>query len=220
MGPSFSSRSILASMPRGLFSGAGPLRSWQSSWPRLLVRPRRGTERTCVLPTFEECDNEAGARVATARIEGSAPGNCTDRGRFAWQPRRSWERASQIALRKVLFEIPRIKKGTGSEPLLLTPFLRLPFLSPSSFHSRALAPLRPAAHPLSQPFQHTPHPQKMPRAGSSRRDTSSADSVLPKSRIVNEEGAEKVRKLMVPAGQWEVSVVTPASLPPFARRPG
>ena len=49
----------------------------------------------------------------------------------------------------------------------------------------------------------------MPRAGSGRRFTSSSDSVLPKSRITNEEGAEKVRKLMVPAGQREASVVTP-----------
>ena len=37
---------------------------------------------------------------------------------------------------------------------------------------------------------------------------------------MNEEGAEKFRNLMVPAGQREASVVTPANLPPSTRRPG
>ena len=54
----------------------------------------------------------------------------------------------------------------------------------------------------------------MPRAGSSRRDKPGSNSVLLESRIVNEEGAEKVRKLMVLAGQREASVVSPVSFPP------
>ena len=37
---------------------------------------------------------------------------------------------------------------------------------------------------------------------------------------MNEEGAEKVRKLMVPARQRGVSVVMPASYMPSTRRPG
>ena len=58
----------------------------------------------------------------------------------------------------------------------------------------------------------------MPKAGSSRRDKG-LDSMLPESRIVNEEGAEKVRKLMVPEGQREASVVTPVSFPPITDPP-
>ena len=57
----------------------------------------------------------------------------------------------------------------------------------------------------------------MPRAGSSHRDKG-PDSILPESRIVNEEGADKVRKMMVPEGQQEASVVRPASFPPVTDR--
>ena len=53
----------------------------------------------------------------------------------------------------------------------------------------------------------------MPRAGSSRRDKG-VDSILPESRFVNEEGADKVQKMMVPEGQREASVVRSVSFPP------
>ncbi|XP_062213646.1 uncharacterized protein LOC133914584 [Phragmites australis] len=43
---------------------------------------------------------------------------------------------------------------------------------------------------------------------------------MPKSRLLNEEGVEKVRKLMVRAGQRGASVVTPATHPPTPRGPG
>ncbi|XP_062193493.1 vegetative cell wall protein gp1-like [Phragmites australis] len=58
----------------------------------------------------------------------------------------------------------------------------------------------------------------MPRAGSSSRDKG-PDSVLPKSHIVNKEGAEKVRKLMVPDSQRQASVVSPVSFLPTTERP-
>jgi hypothetical protein len=43
--------------------------------------------------------------------------------------------------------------------------------------------------------------------------------VLPESRLVNEEAANKVRKMMVPEGQREALVVRPASFPPLTNRP-
>ncbi|XP_062225025.1 uncharacterized protein LOC133923785 [Phragmites australis] len=57
----------------------------------------------------------------------------------------------------------------------------------------------------------------MLRAGSSHRDKG-PDSILPKSQIVNEEGVDKVRKLMVLEGQRETSVVRLASIPPVTDR--
>ena len=59
----------------------------------------------------------------------------------------------------------------------------------------------------------------MPKVGSSRRDKG-PDSMLPESRIVNEDGAEKFHKLMVPEGQREASVVTPANYQPTTDQPG
>ena len=58
----------------------------------------------------------------------------------------------------------------------------------------------------------------MSRAGGTCRDKT-PDSVLPESRLVNEEAADKVRKLMVPEGQRGASVVTPVSFPPVTDRP-
>ena len=58
----------------------------------------------------------------------------------------------------------------------------------------------------------------MPRAGGSRRDKT-PDSVLPESRLVNEEAADKVRKLMVPEVQREALVVRPVSFPSVTDRP-
>ena len=59
----------------------------------------------------------------------------------------------------------------------------------------------------------------MSRAGGSRHDRT-PDSVLPESRLVNEEAADRVWKLMVPEGQRGASVVTSASFPPATDRPG
>ena len=59
----------------------------------------------------------------------------------------------------------------------------------------------------------------MTRVGGGRRDKAS-DSILPESRLRNEEAADKIRKLMVPEGQEGAVVVSPASLTPVTTIPG
>ena len=60
---------------------------------------------------------------------------------------------------------------------------------------------------------------EMTRVGGGRRDKAS-DSILPESRLRNEEAADKIRKLLVPEGQAGAVVVTPASLTPATTVPG
>ena len=47
--------------------------------------------------------------------------------------------------------------------------------------------------------KNTLHPVEMTRVGGGRRDKTS-DSILPESRLRNEEAADKIRKLLVPEG--------------------
>ena len=59
----------------------------------------------------------------------------------------------------------------------------------------------------------------MTRVGGGRRDKTS-DSILPESRLRNEEAADKIRKLLVPEGQEGAVVVRPATLTPATTVPG
>ena len=60
----------------------------------------------------------------------------------------------------------------------------------------------------------------MPRTGGGHRGASNDGAILPKSCLLNEEGAEKVQRLMVPAGQCGVSAATPATHPLARCGPG
>ena len=79
------------------------------------------------------------ARLASARIDGGAPGNRADRGRFA----------SHIAPRNVVFEFPMIEKGEGQQTV--TPHA---ILAVSIFCLRL--PCAPGAFSPARGALHTP----------------------------------------------------------------